>query len=70
MCTVSSLHPTQRSYDYVLVSDKVEDQEDHKFMKQMAFIDQLKKKNMKITVSFFHISIYHHDISSEDMPFH
>lgn len=41
----------QRTYDYVLVADKVEDQEHPKFLKQVAFIDHLRKKNMKVTVS-------------------
>ncbi|XP_023851397.1 anoctamin-9-like [Salvelinus sp. IW2-2015] len=39
----------QRTYDYVLVADKVEDQEHPKFLKQVAFIDHLRKKNMKVT---------------------
>uniref|UniRef100_A0A4W5NFM0 Anoctamin n=1 Tax=Hucho hucho TaxID=62062 RepID=A0A4W5NFM0_9TELE len=50
--TMEALLPTlhqQRTYDYVLVTDKVEDQEDQKFLKQMAFIDHLRKKNMKVT---------------------
>jgi hypothetical protein len=41
----------QRTYDYVLVADKVEDQDHPKFLKQVAFIDHLRKKNMKVTVS-------------------
>uniref|UniRef100_A0A8C7I3H6 Anoctamin n=1 Tax=Oncorhynchus kisutch TaxID=8019 RepID=A0A8C7I3H6_ONCKI len=39
----------QRTYDYVLVADKVEDQDHPKFLKQVAFIDHLRKKNMKVT---------------------
>ncbi|XP_051558538.1 anoctamin-9 isoform X1 [Myxocyprinus asiaticus] len=38
-----------RSYDYVLVADKVEDNEDQTFKKQEAFINELKQKNMKVT---------------------
>lgn len=50
--TMEALLPTlhqQRTYDYVLVADKVEDQEHPKFQKQVAFIDHLRKKNMKVT---------------------
>ncbi|XP_038860569.1 anoctamin-9 [Salvelinus namaycush] len=50
--TMEALLPTlhqQRTYDYVLVADKVEDQEHPKFLKQIAFIDHLRKKNMKVT---------------------
>lgn len=50
--TMEALLPTlhqQRTYDYVLVADKVEDQEHPKFLKQVAFIDHLRKKNMKVT---------------------
>ncbi|XP_029577097.1 anoctamin-9 [Salmo trutta] len=50
--TMEALLPTlhqQRTYDYVLVADKVEDQEHPKFRKQVAFIDHLRKKNMKVT---------------------
>ncbi|XP_024274866.1 anoctamin-9 [Oncorhynchus tshawytscha] len=50
--TMEALLPTlhqQRTYDYVLVADKVEDQDHPKFLKQVAFIDHLRKKNMKVT---------------------
>ncbi|KAM4602610.1 anoctamin-9 [Polymixia lowei] len=40
----------QRSYDFVLVADKFEDLEvSHRSQKQEAFIQQLKKKNIKVT---------------------
>ncbi|XP_051503264.1 anoctamin-9-like [Myxocyprinus asiaticus] len=38
-----------RTYDYVLVADKVEDNEAQMFKKQEAFINELKRKNMKVT---------------------
>ncbi|XP_035643093.2 anoctamin-9 isoform X1 [Oncorhynchus keta] len=50
--TMEALLPTlhqQRTYDYVLVADKVEDQDHPKFLKQVAFIDHLRKKNMEVT---------------------
>ncbi|KAL2077071.1 hypothetical protein ACEWY4_026575 [Coilia grayii] len=39
---------TPMTYDYVLVAEKAEDKEDAVYKKQVAFVDQLKKKNMKI----------------------
>ena len=39
------------TYDYVLVADRVEDKEDAVHKKQVAFIEELKKKNMKVKVS-------------------
>ncbi|XP_031442715.1 anoctamin-9 [Clupea harengus] len=36
------------TYDYVLVADRVEDKEDAVHKKQVAFIEELKKKNMKV----------------------
>ncbi|XP_030650154.1 anoctamin-9 [Chanos chanos] len=37
-------------YDYVLVAERVDDTEDQNYKKQVAFIEQLKKKNMKVTI--------------------
>lgn len=42
--------PTHRTFDYVLVADKVDNEQ--KTLRQEAFIAQLKKKNIHITVSF------------------
>nr|XP_029495313.1 anoctamin-9-like [Oncorhynchus nerka] len=50
--TTEALLPTlhqQRTYDYVLVADEVEEQDHPKSLKQVAFIDHLRKKNMKVT---------------------
>lgn len=43
--------PTQRTFDYVLVAPKVEEDVDQKAQRQSAFIQQLEKKNISITVS-------------------
>ncbi|XP_061593036.1 anoctamin-9 isoform X2 [Cololabis saira] len=40
--------PAQRTFDYILVADKVEDETDQKFMRQEAYIDELKKKNITV----------------------
>ncbi|XP_030580026.1 anoctamin-9 [Archocentrus centrarchus] len=45
--------PTQRTFDYVLVANKVDDEQ--KSLRQDAFIEQLKKKNIAVTM------ISHHD---------
>lgn len=37
-------------YDYVLVAKTVENQEREAFKKQTEYIEELKKKNIKITV--------------------
>lgn len=37
-------------YDYVLVAKTVANQEREAFKKQMEYIEELKKKNIKITV--------------------
>ncbi|KAM6942714.1 anoctamin-9 [Xenentodon cancila] len=47
--------PTQRTFDYILVADKVDDDTDQKSLRQKAFIQQLKKKNITVT------SIVHDD---------
>ncbi|XP_051235957.1 anoctamin-9 isoform X2 [Dicentrarchus labrax] len=41
--------PTQRTFDYVLVAHKVNDDTDQKAQRQKAFIQQLQKKNITIT---------------------
>ncbi|KAM9366459.1 anoctamin-9 [Symphorus nematophorus] len=41
--------PAQRTFDYVLVAHKVDDDTDQKALRQKAFIQQLEKKNIKIT---------------------
>lgn len=43
--------PTPRTFDYVLVAPKVEEDVDQKAQRQIAFIQQLEKKNISITVS-------------------
>lgn len=43
--------PTQRTFDYVLVAPRVEEDMDQKAQRQRAFIQQLEKKNIVITVS-------------------
>ncbi|XP_026149113.1 anoctamin-9 isoform X2 [Mastacembelus armatus] len=47
--------PTQRSFDYVLVAQKVDDEKDQKAQRQRAFIQQLEKKNISVT------TLYHED---------
>ncbi|XP_051793748.1 anoctamin-9-like [Acanthochromis polyacanthus] len=41
--------PSHRTFDYVLVADKVDDEMDQKSQRQKAFIEQLEKKNIKVT---------------------
>ncbi|XP_068587052.1 anoctamin-9-like [Cebidichthys violaceus] len=41
--------PTHRTFDYVLVAHKVDDDTDQKALRQRAFIQQLEKKNITIT---------------------
>ncbi|CAJ1048681.1 anoctamin-9 [Xyrichtys novacula] len=41
--------PVQRTFDYILVGEKVEDESDPKAQRQRAFIQQLQKKNMTVT---------------------
>ncbi|XP_042290394.1 anoctamin-9 [Thunnus maccoyii] len=41
--------PTQRTFDYVLVAHKVEDDTDQRAQKQRAFIKQLEKKKIVVT---------------------
>uniref|UniRef100_A0A8C2ZXN4 Anoctamin n=1 Tax=Cyclopterus lumpus TaxID=8103 RepID=A0A8C2ZXN4_CYCLU len=41
--------PTYRTFDYVLVAHKVDDDMDQKAQRQRAFIQQLEKKNITIT---------------------
>lgn len=47
----SSLPPvhTPLSYDYVLVAKAIDDRERSSFKKQIEYIDELKKKNFKVT---------------------
>ncbi|KAK7892122.1 hypothetical protein WMY93_024085 [Mugilogobius chulae] len=40
---------TPLSYDYVLVAKTMENQETHIYKKQIKFIEELKKKNLKVT---------------------
>lgn len=42
---------TPLSYDYVLVAKTSENQERSVYKKQIEYIEELKKKNMKVTVS-------------------
>lgn len=42
---------TPLSYDYVLVAKTSEKQEREAFRKQNEYIEELKKKNIKVTVS-------------------
>lgn len=42
---------TPLSYDYVLVAKTIENQEREAFRKQNEYIEELKKKNIKVTVS-------------------
>ncbi|XP_062328140.1 anoctamin-9 isoform X1 [Osmerus eperlanus] len=41
--------PTQKSFDYVLVADLVEDPLDQRLLKQTAFLECLKKKSIMVT---------------------
>ncbi|XP_070821871.1 anoctamin-9-like [Chaetodon trifascialis] len=41
--------PTQRTFDYVLVAHKVDDDMDQRVQRQRAFIQQLEKKNITVT---------------------
>lgn len=56
---------TQRAFDYVLVAHKVDDDMDQRAQRQRAFIQQLKNKNITVTVSQLpllpRISSKHHD---------
>lgn len=45
--------PTHRTFDYVLVAHKVDDDSNQKAQKQRAFIQRLEKKNIIVTVSLF-----------------
>lgn len=42
---------TPLSYDYVLVAKTIDNQEREAFRKQTEYIEELKKKNFKVTVS-------------------
>ncbi|XP_072237165.1 anoctamin-9-like isoform X1 [Leuresthes tenuis] len=50
--------PTQRTFDFVLVADKVDDDSDQKAQRQRAFIQQLEKKNIKVTRIIQHDKIF------------
>ncbi|XP_071377851.1 anoctamin-9 isoform X2 [Centroberyx affinis] len=50
--------PTQRSYDYVLVADKVDPADTQKAQRQEAFIQQLQKKNIRVTKIFHDDKIF------------
>ncbi|CAN9507320.1 unnamed protein product [Ophioblennius macclurei] len=39
----------QKTFDYILVAQKLDDEHNHKCQRQKAFIQQLEKKNIKIT---------------------
>ncbi|XP_028257576.1 anoctamin-9-like isoform X2 [Parambassis ranga] len=41
--------PTQKTFDYVLVAKKVDDETDQRSQRQKAFIQQLENKNISIT---------------------
>ncbi|KAI3377205.1 hypothetical protein L3Q82_009110, partial [Scortum barcoo] len=41
--------PTHRTFDYILVAHKVDNDRDQKAQRQRAFIEQLEKKNITIT---------------------
>lgn len=42
---------TPLSYDYVLVAKTIDKQDRETFKKQTEYIEELKKKNLKVTVS-------------------
>lgn len=44
------LQPAQRTFDYVLVAHKQDDETDQKALRQTAFIQQLEKKNFQVSV--------------------
>lgn len=44
---------TPLSYDYVLVAKTIDNQEREAFKKQIEYIEELKKKNIKVTVSVY-----------------
>lgn len=51
MLCFSNTQYTSLSYDYVLVAKTIENQEREAFKKQTEYIEELKKKNIKVTVS-------------------
>lgn len=63
--------PTPRTFDYVLVAPKVEEDVDQKAQRQIAFIQQLEKKNISITVSLSteHCDQTHHSNSGDDFMY-
>ncbi|KAM7406587.1 hypothetical protein PAMP_000958 [Pampus punctatissimus] len=44
-----AVEPTHKTFDYVLVADKVDDDTDLKAQRQKAFIQQLEKKKISVT---------------------
>lgn len=48
---LSSPYTAVRSFDCILVAHEVEDQDDPRFRKQEAYINELKSKNLNVTVS-------------------
>ncbi|KAM7423570.1 hypothetical protein PAMA_000090 [Pampus argenteus] len=44
-----TVEPSHKTFDYVLVADKVDDDTDLKAQRQKAFIQQLEKKNISVT---------------------
>lgn len=53
--------PVQRTFDYVLVAQKVEDDSDHRLQRRKLFIQALQKKNITVTVSLPHLFHLSHD---------
>lgn len=45
--------PPHKTFDYVLVAQIVDHEKDHKAQKRRAFVEQLEKKNISVTVSVF-----------------
>lgn len=43
--------PAYKTFDYVLVAHLVDHEKDHKAQKRKAFIEQLEKKHIFVTVS-------------------
>uniref|UniRef100_A0A3Q0T7S0 Anoctamin n=1 Tax=Amphilophus citrinellus TaxID=61819 RepID=A0A3Q0T7S0_AMPCI len=64
-CFVVFKQPTQRTFDYVLVANKVDDEQ--KSLRQEAFIEQLKKKNIAVTMIPHHDKVFYGLRAPNDM---
>ncbi|KAI4905321.1 hypothetical protein NFI96_032664, partial [Prochilodus magdalenae] len=51
--------PAVRSFDCILVAHLIEDEGDHTFKKQQAYITQLREKNLKVTQLFHENKVFY-----------